>query len=498
MSQQPSQHPVAQAANDALAALPGGAGLVVGVSGGLDSVALLQALHEALGPGAGARLTVAHLDHTLRADSPADAAFVAGLADRMHLPFLTERLDVPDWARRHGLGLEEAARDLRYDFFLRCARETRAAFVALAHHADDNVETVLYRIVRGTALRGLGGMPAARPLGEGVTLIRPLLACRREQIEHFARSRGLAWRTDSTNADTRLARNYIRHTLLPALRDRLNGRADEAIARLAAAAAAAADLLARQGLALLEEALRPGDAGALSLSASVLAEADPLIVAEALREALTRLDAGLKHVSADHLRAAAALPHSPPPATVGLPGNLEVRRRGDLLILSPVRSPAPDSPADRSPIPGDSFENPLDWSLQRSSSPSDTTEIPLPDGSSLHLSPLPFDRVAFERHLASPDVNMEFLDADRLASGFCLRLARPEETFIPLGAPGRQSVAAFLANAKVPRRARAGVFCLADAEGIVWLIGHRLADRVKVSPATAHVLLARHVAWIGA
>ena len=480
-----------------MTALPAGAGVVVGVSGGLDSVALLWALHEALARAGGRTLTVAHLDHALRNDSSADAAFVGALAAAINLPFRTERVDVADWAHRHGLGIEETARDLRYEFLLRCARDAGAEFVALAHHADDNVETVLYRIVRGTALRGLGGMPAARPMGLGVTLIRPLLSCRRDQIEDFCRSRELTWRTDSTNADTRLARNYIRHTLLPALRDRLNARTDEAILRLAAAAQAAGALLARQGRDLLEEALRDSDvdAGALALAAPVLAAADPLVVAEALREALTRLGAGMKGISAEHLHAAAALPLSPPPATVPLPGNLEARRHADLLILSPVRGP-------RSGDRPDLANNPLDGSLQRSSSPSSPppplplpidpsgpTEIPLPDGTSLRVAPLPFDRVAFGRHVASPDVNTEYLDADRLATGLCLRAARPEETFVPLGAPGRQSVAAFLANAKVPLRARAGVFCLADADGIVWLIGHRLADRVKVTGVTGLVLL---------
>ncbi|MCY2927325.1 MAG: tRNA lysidine(34) synthetase TilS, partial [Planctomycetota bacterium] len=337
----------------------------------------------------------------------------------------------------------------------------RASFVALAHHADDNVETVLHRIVRGTGLRGLGGMPPARPLSPDVTLIRPLLTCRREQIEDFARSHEIAWRTDSTNADTRLARNYIRHTLLRALRDRLNVRADEAILRLAQAAHAAGGLIARQGLALLNQALLSADEGSLVLSAPVLAAADPLLVAEALREGLGRLGAGLQDLSADHLLAAAALPLAPPGATVNLPDNFEARRLADLLVLSRVRPHDPNPPSDR-------FDCPLDWSLQRSSSPSPLpidpsapTETPLPDGSSLHLSPLPSDRVAFERHLACPDANVEFLDADRLASGLCLRLARPEETFAPLGAPGRQSVRDFLANAKVPPRSRCLAPCLA-------------------------------------
>lgn len=477
MSQQLPEHPVMQAARAALEALPDGSRLVVGVSGGLDSVALLCALHHA----GGSEILVAHLDHALRAESPDDAAFVADLARTLALPLHTERLDVADWAARNGMGIEEAARQLRYDFLLRTAQNANAPFVALAHHADDNVETVLHRIVRGTGLRGLGGMPAARALGPGVTLIRPLLTCRREQIEDFARSNGLTWRTDATNADTRLTRNYIRHTLLPGLRDRLNVRADEAILRLARAASAAGDLIARQGHALLDQALQRADEAALVLSAPVLAAAEPLVVAEALREALLRLGAGMKDLAAEHLHAAAALPQAHPGATVNLPDNFEARRQSNLLILSRVHSPDPNPPPDR-------FGCPLDWSLPQSSSPPGPSDIPLPDGSSLHLRALPFDRIAFERHLACPDANLEFLDADRLAPGLCLRLARPEETFAPLGAPGRQSVRDFLANAKVPPRSRATASCLADSEGIVWLIGHRLADRVKVTPATTRIL----------
>ena len=152
-------------------------GVVVAVSGGCDSVALLAVLRElADRPGCKWQLTVAHLNHGLRKEADADAEFVAELADKWHMACVVERVDVAAEARRTGRGIEEAGRSLRYDFLSATAAKLAAACVAVGHHADDNVETVLSRILRGTHLRGLAGMPAIRKLqGCDIMLIRPLL-----------------------------------------------------------------------------------------------------------------------------------------------------------------------------------------------------------------------------------------------------------------------------------------------------------------------------------
>jgi len=189
---------------------------LVGVSGGLDSVVLLHALVKA-----GFReLVVCHLDHALRADSNDDALMVGELVHKYGLVFETERCDVRELARSEKLSLEAAAREARYEFFSRMGKAHWCPRVILGHHADDQVETLLLNLLRGTGRAGLSGM---RPIsirqihGARMELHRPLLPVWREEIGAYAKQHELAFREDPTNTDRRFVRNRIRHELLPAL-----------------------------------------------------------------------------------------------------------------------------------------------------------------------------------------------------------------------------------------------------------------------------------------
>ena len=208
-----------------------GARLVVAVSGGADSVALLHLLSLLHAPW---RLTlhVAHLDHGLREHSARDAAFVRVLARRWQLPVTIERRDVAGRCRREGWSLEDGARRLRYQFLADVARRHSASCIALAHTADDQAETVLMRLVRGTGLLGLGAIPARRPLGEH-WVVRPLLEVWREDIVAHLRQAQLAHCEDPSNQDRRFVRNRIRHELLPLLERHYNPNIKGALAQLA-------------------------------------------------------------------------------------------------------------------------------------------------------------------------------------------------------------------------------------------------------------------------
>ena len=168
--------------------IPRGGRVVVAVSGGLDSVVLLSVLHR-LAASLDASLVVAHLDHGLRPESAADAAFVAELCGGLGIPVVTERVDVGALAESHRAGIEEAAREARHAFLDRVAREVSAERVALGHTADDQAETILFRLARGTGLEGLRGMD---PVSE--RLIRPLLSVSRVDVRSYAEAQGLRWR----------------------------------------------------------------------------------------------------------------------------------------------------------------------------------------------------------------------------------------------------------------------------------------------------------------
>ncbi len=216
------------------------------VSGGCDSIALLHILLS-LRAEIPIALHVASLNHGLRgADGGDDVVFVAGLADAWGLPATTAEVNVPDLAREWGIGIEEAGRRARYDFLAGVARN-EGGCVVVGQHADDQAETILMRIVRGSGLRGLQGMRVVGGVpGHGdIRLVRPLLKASRDEIEAYCHDHGLEYRRDRSNDDLRYSRNFLRHEVMARLR-RLNGRASDAFARLAEAAAVDDDFISSQ------------------------------------------------------------------------------------------------------------------------------------------------------------------------------------------------------------------------------------------------------------
>ena len=210
-------------------------GAVLAVSGGADSVALLSLIAcIADEQNATHRIVAAHLNHALRGqESDGDERFVTALAERLGIRVLTHRLPAKTVSRDPGGSLEAALRQRRYEFLRKTAESLGFRYVATAHTADDQVETVLHRILRGTGIAGLGGMAEARPLSEAVVLLRPLLDIRGEQLRAYLAEIGQDFRRDSSNADMVFMRNRLRHQLLPLIHETVNERADEAVLRLA-------------------------------------------------------------------------------------------------------------------------------------------------------------------------------------------------------------------------------------------------------------------------
>ncbi len=202
--------------------IPDGAQVVVGVSGGADSVALLRALHQLDIP-----VTVAHLNHQLRgAESDADERFVRDLAEKLGLPMVVESTDVRSLSETSGLSLEMAARQARHHFFAKFENSV----IALAHHADDQAETFILKLARGAGTDGLGGMPFSQKIGQ-IRLIRPMLDLPRAAILQWLEENNFKWREDASNRDEAFLRNRVRHTVLPLLETELNPNIRETILR---------------------------------------------------------------------------------------------------------------------------------------------------------------------------------------------------------------------------------------------------------------------------
>jgi len=206
--------------------------VLLAVSGGTDSVALLRAM-KALKTGGAGRLLVAHFNHALRAEeSDADEAFVERLCHRLDVPCHVGHAPPNMSADSGGEGIEAVARRARYDFLRKTAARVGARYLATGHTADDQVETILHHILRGTGIAGLAGMARSRPLGEATTLIRPLLGLRRAELIGYLNQLQQPYRVDSSNTNTRFTRNWLRCELLPLLAEHCNPTIDEALLRL--------------------------------------------------------------------------------------------------------------------------------------------------------------------------------------------------------------------------------------------------------------------------
>lgn len=304
--------------------------LVVGLSGGADSVALLDALHRTLPPRRRPRLVAAHLDHGLRPGSGEDARFCKALCERLGIPFRLGRADVAATARSAGDGLESAARDERYAFLRRVARDEAARMIAVAHTRDDQAETLLLHLLRGAGSHGLSGMRHSS--GD---LLRPLLGVSRSQVLEYLEEHGLSWREDPSNADPAFTRNRVRHELLPWLEARFNPRLREALAGTAALLADEDEHLETEAEALLAAARPDGDGW--SLERARLREAPRAVARRALRKLVARAGAPApRRVQVERLLRLACEPSSSG-RRLPLTGGREARIRFDAVQVGPRR-----------------------------------------------------------------------------------------------------------------------------------------------------------------
>jgi tRNA(Ile)-lysidine synthase len=315
---------------------------VVAVSGGADSVALLLALNAlAVRHSARPRLVVAHARHDLRAEAAGDAEFVRGVAARLGLPCVVRDLPVRAADGSRGEGVESRARRRRLEFLAEAAGEHGARHVAVAHTADDQAETILHRILRGTGPAGLRGMAAARALCDGVALVRPLLAVPRSAVREYLASCGEPWCEDATNADVRYARNFLRHDVLPRCEAGPYPAASAALVRLGGQAAGLAAAIRSAADHMVDTVMQRRGDGAIVVRTDALASLDRQFIAEVFVALWSRQGWPQRDMTARHYAALAGLAADslgPGPAAVDLPGGVRVAGagRGLLLVTPPV------------------------------------------------------------------------------------------------------------------------------------------------------------------
>lgn len=433
--------------------LDGGERVLVGVSGGQDSVALAMLLGD-LRPNLGISLAIAHLHHGLRGEAAGlDQVCVAALAEALECQFVTERVDVAALAEDRRVGIEVAGREARYAFFERAAQSLGCAKVALGHTATDRAETLLMNLMRGAGLRGLASIPPRRGI-----YIRPLILATRQETGDFCRSRGLWICEDSCNDDPAYRRNRVRAELLPQLEAQYGPGVEAALCRAAEHAwdelewteplvAAAYDRCAADG------GLRVADLRALA----------PGLRQRVLRHFLGTAGEPVRDIGAERWEALSEL------ATRGATGKRVELARGlsvcleyGLLRLADSGTPPSWTEEIRLSVPG---------------------RVRLPDGRtvSAELDPqAPLESGA----------DVAVLDAERAGPELALRLPRPGDRFVPSGMTGHKKLQDYFVDAKVPREARHPLLVLGRGE-VLWIVGHRLAETARPHDESRHLLLVR-------
>lgn len=311
--------------------LAGARRVLLAVSGGADSVAMLRALEALRRAGRlEAGLAVGHVNHHLRGEaSDGDEQFVLELAGQLGLAFYSASADVRGYAKEHKLSIETAGRLLRRRELIDMARHAECQAVATAHHLDDQAETLVFRLRRGTSFRGLAGIRPTTELEE-MQFVRPLLGVRRGEVLAYLRQSGTRWREDHTNADTEMMRNRIRHLMLPKLQGQAEGDLAELLGQLAAAAGELAERVDRQAATLTmkmqNDQIRLDQAAAAKLS--------PLVLGEVLRQSLVTLEIGLRDYTQRHYEQMADLIRQGKRTTIHLPAGAELAIRKGQVIIS--------------------------------------------------------------------------------------------------------------------------------------------------------------------
>ncbi|GAA4722220.1 tRNA lysidine(34) synthetase TilS [Brevibacillus fulvus] len=444
-----------------------GENIVVGVSGGVDSSALLHILWSLNKQYQyGWRLYAVHLNHCFRGEeSRLDALYVQSLAEQLAIPCFAFERDIPLYMEKTGMGAEEASREVRYELFREVAEQVGATKVVLAHHADDQVETVLFRMVRGTRLAGLAGIPVRRWLVPGkVEVVRPLLATKRSQLEAYCREHALSPREDSSNQSRKFKRNLIRLEIAPLLEE-VNARYREHILELAAAVRQDEAFLTKMSQNQLNTVIMEQTGNKVVISGKKLQSCDLALQRRMINLILSYLSNGIEW-SSQHVEAVLNLIQSnSPSAVIHLPERMIVKRSYEQVsFLFSDSSEKTHSFCYELMVPGSTYVWESNATIRTSLHPhfSDWNRLP---------------------------ANAIVLDAERLPGKLLIRNRLPGDRIKLFGTKASKKLKDLLIDAKVPKSYREKIPVLVSGEEIVWVPKLRRSSTAVVTRETTRFLM---------
>ncbi|MDO5715202.1 MAG: tRNA lysidine(34) synthetase TilS [Tissierellia bacterium] len=414
---------------------------MIAVSGGADSMYLLHHLIE-IKDSYQLSLRVAHYNHGIRETAKRDEDFVREYCKKFHIPFYCEQGNMREFGKRHKLSEEEAGRILRYRFFRSIIKPGEK--IATAHNADDQAETLLFRILRGTGIEGLCGIPEVTE-----DIIRPILSIRRKDIESYLEKHKIPYQMDETNLTPDYGRNKIRLELIPYLEENYNPKVTEALLRLQSTAEKYRNFTQYQ----LEKI--PKETFQNPLSIPTLQKLDPLLCREGIKKMLQREAPEVELATYDNIESIIELFYRRTGASIDLGSNYSIRRSYDRLILEHKDEDAPLS--TKIFLTTSYTETEMgDFLIRKGKGPTDRFKI--------------------------------LIDGDKIKGHLYLRHRKPGDIFRPLGLTGHKKVKDYFIDEKIDRSLRDKILLLCDEEKIIWIVGYRLSEDYKIDEGTKNYL----------
>ena len=431
--------------------------VLVAVSGGADSTALLNLLYSCR-EHLGISLHVAHLNHMLRRqDAELDARFVEGMAQRLGLPVITEAADVASFAEREKMGMEEAARVVRYEFFGRMAEKVGAKKIAVGHTADDNVETFLMRLLRGAGLRGLCGIPPRRGM-----IVRPLIKVWRREIEDYVGALKLVPRRDHTNYESKYMRNSVRLKLIPQLKI-YNLNIKEIILQTILLLTEDNLYLESKGAEILNELAVSRNIGEIRIDIAKLKRQETILQRHVLRLAVEKVKGDLTQLSFNHIQEIINKLGSTERWELHLPdGIFAVGERNALTVCREKPKIMETKPFRYLlSIPGEVKLEEVGRVLRGSFT---------------------------ERVEINAGTSTAYVDYNALGKEIVVRGKLAGDRFSPLGLKGMKKLQDYFVDEKIPSEERGRIPIVESVGKIVWVAGKRLDERAKVTPKTKKIV----------
>ncbi len=451
--------------------------LIVALSGGADSVCLLLVLRE-LREQMEFELEALHIEHGIRGkESLEDAAFVEKLCKGLSISCHVAHVDVPAFAMEKGIGTEEAARLLRYRVFSEYASKQNGQMV-LAHHMDDNAETVLFQMLRGSGLKGMCGISRARWDENGVKFLRPFLHIRRSEIEEYLEQAGQAYCTDSTNLENEYNRNYLRNEIIPRLKE-INSAAVPHISKTAAYLEEVRDFLSMEAQKAMDR-LRVREQDAVILDAEELKNLHSALQKEVIYEAVAEAAGSKKDITSAHVEAVLWLLTLQSGKQVSLPYGVTAQKSFQKIILRKEKQKSFENKEVQKSSFEISEEMLADWKGE-----GEEQELVLSEQEKFVFKLFPYDGDS-EKIPQKPCT--KWLDYDKIKSGFCIRRRENGDFFISDEKGHRKKLKNYFIDEKIPQEERNTLWLLAQDSLVFLITKGRISEHVKVTKETKTII----------